>query len=83
MKKNKDSEKFLKKLGEKIVHFRKIKGYTQVELAERLGTEHAQIGRLERGETNCTILILRKIAQEIDVPLSDLVNIDMRKIQSQ
>jgi transcriptional regulator with XRE-family HTH domain len=76
MKKDKDAEKYLKLLGEKIMALRKQRGLTQVELAANLGTEHAQIGRLERGETNATIIILRRIAFELDVAIGDLVEVD-------
>lgn len=72
----KDAKKYLKLLGERIVGLRKKQGLTQVQLAEKLGTEHAQIGRLERGETNSTIVILRRIAKELNVSVSELVDID-------
>jgi transcriptional regulator with XRE-family HTH domain len=72
----KDAEKYLKSLGERIVSLRKRQGLTQVQLAEKLGTEHAQIGRLERGETNSTIIILRRIAKELGISVSELVNVD-------
>lgn len=72
----KDAKKYLKSLGERIVVLRKGLGLTQVQLAERLGTEHAQIGRLERGETNSTIIILRRIAKELGISVSELVDID-------
>jgi len=68
-----DEKKYLLELGGRIENLRKAKGLTQSELAKRIGTQHPQIGRLERGETNATIIILRKIAQELDVSLADLV----------
>jgi transcriptional regulator with XRE-family HTH domain len=76
---DKEAKKYLKQLGERVLSLRKNKGLTQVQLAERLGTEHAQIGRLERGETNATIIILKRIAKELDVTLGELVNIDNAK----
>jgi len=67
---------YLKKLGEKIALLRKEKGWSQEELAERLGTKHTQIGRVERGEANSTINMLRKISHELDITISELVNIE-------
>ena len=67
-------EQYLKRLGERIREFRKEK-MSQEELATRIGTHHPQIGRLERGETNCTIIILRKIANELGVSVSELIKI--------
>ncbi|MCW3076706.1 MAG: transcriptional regulator [Bacteroidetes bacterium] len=66
---------YLVKLGEKIMNLRKAKGLSQEELAERLDTKHTQIGRVERGETNSTINMLRKIAVELEVSIEELVKI--------
>jgi transcriptional regulator with XRE-family HTH domain len=68
-------EIYLKKLGEKIMNLRKEKGLSQEGLAEKLDTGHTQIGRVERGEINSTINMLRKIAAELDVSIEELVKI--------
>jgi len=68
-------EEYLIRLGEKIRKLRKSKNLTQVELAERLGTKHPQLVRVEKGEANSTINMLRKIAEELGVSVSDLVKI--------
>ncbi|WP_317898922.1 helix-turn-helix domain-containing protein [Aurantibacillus circumpalustris] len=73
---NTEEKKYLKALGNHIAVLRKKRGLTQVQLAKKLGTEHPQIGRLERGETNATIIILRKIAKELNINVSELVSID-------
>ncbi len=73
---NKKEKEYLKRLGEHIEMLRKKSGLTQVELAEKIGTMHPQIGRLERGETNATIIVLRKISVELGVSVSDLVKIE-------
>ena len=70
-------EEYLKRLGERILHVRKEKEITQVELADKLDMWHTQIGRIERGEVNATINMLRKIAKELGVSISELVNIDL------
>lgn len=67
-----DSE-YLIKLGEKIRSIRKKKNITQIELAEKIGTKHTQIGRIELGKANSTINMLRKIAHELEIPLIDLI----------
>jgi len=58
------------------VELRKAKGITQQELAERLGTKNTQVRRIERGTVNSTINMLRKIAVELEIPISDLVNFE-------
>jgi len=81
-KKLEKSEKaYLKLLGDKIVTIRKERGLTQVGLAEELGTEHAQIGRLERGLTNSSIIVLRRIAAQFGVSVSELVEVDEKPIK--
>lgn len=67
---------FLKLLGQRISQIRKEKEVSQVELAEKLGTFHTQIGRIERGEVNCTINSLRHIAEELKVSLSELLDFE-------
>ena len=71
-----NDEVYLRKLGEKIVGLRKTKGITQLELAERLATKNTQIRRIERGTVNSTINMLRKIAKELGISVSKLVNLD-------
>jgi transcriptional regulator with XRE-family HTH domain len=66
---------YLIKLGEKIMNLRKAKGLSQEELAELLDTQHTQIGRVERGESNSTINRLRKIAKALDISIEELVKI--------
>lgn len=72
---DKEAKKYLKTLGNHIATIRKERGLTQVDLAKKIGTEYPQIGRLERGLTNASIITLRKIAKELGVSLIDLVNI--------
>lgn len=71
---DKNEMKYLKLLGDRVEKVRKEKGFTQVQIAKQLGTEHAQIGRLERGLTNASIIVLRRIAGELGISLSDLFN---------
>lgn len=66
---------YLKKLGEKVSTLRLAKGLSQDQLAEKLGTGHTQISRVERGEVNSTINMLRKIAAGLDISIEDLIKI--------
>jgi transcriptional regulator with XRE-family HTH domain len=71
-----DDNEFLKALGAKIHDLRKKKNISQTELAEKLGTKHTAIGRIERGEVNTSVLVLRHIAIELEVTLNELISID-------
>lgn len=70
-----DDKEYLIKLGDKIRKLRKEAGISQEQLAERLGTKHTQVGRIERGEANSTIKMLGKIARELGIAINDLMKI--------
>ena len=60
------AEQVIKNVGARIAQLRHERGWTQLELAERLGIEVQSLQRIERG-TNFTIRSLVKIAQAFDV----------------
>lgn len=64
---------FLKNLGKKIADLRKSKGFTQLEFSEKVGIPRTSLTRIELGNTNCTICMLRKIADELNISLEELV----------
>lgn len=70
-----DDLEYLNKLGKKIRKLRKEASISQEVLAEKLGTKHTQIGRIERGEANVTIKMLGKIAVVLGIPLNELVKL--------
>jgi len=70
-----DNEEYLKRLGDKIYALRKLNGMSQKELSKRMGTQHTQIVRIEKGQVNSSILVLKKIAEELEVSIGELVNI--------
>lgn len=58
----------------RIRAFRKLKGYTQQELAERLGVSVAVLGAIERGTRRADSIILEKIADVLGVGMDELLN---------
>ena len=62
----------IRKLGHAISEFRKLRGLTQVDLAEAVGMSSNNIARLERGEIGCSVKNLNKLAEVLDVPASFL-----------
>lgn len=68
----------LKKIGENIKKARLAKGYTQVDLVGKIETkiDTTNISRIEKGRTNATIHTLYHIAQALDVPLSQICNLE-------
>jgi len=64
-------DKDLTKLGNRLKHFRKIKGYSNYErLAYDMGISRTQYGKYEAGG-NIKYTTLVKILRHINVPLKD------------
>ena len=53
--------------------WRDYRGMTQVELAEKIGLDQADVSRIERGQREPTGRILRALAGALDVTVGDLV----------
>ncbi len=64
----------LKQLGERIRHIRKERGITQIIFAEKANVNDNLIGRIERGERTATFIQLIKIAEVLEVQLTDLLD---------
>lgn len=60
----------------KIKYFRRINGLSQEELALRANLNPAYYGQVERGLKCPTVDTLYKIAQAMDLSLSELLRID-------
>ncbi len=76
----KKEQRYLDLLGNRIFELRKAKGMTQEEMAEKLETLHNQISRLENGKVNPKITTLLKVAELLDVSVSELTNfIEIKK----
>lgn len=55
------------RLAQRIRAFRKLKGYTQSELADRLGVSIAIVGTIERGTRQADSRIIKRIAEVLGV----------------
>ena len=71
-----------KTLGIKISCFRRLKGYTQSQLAERTGVSLSYIAKIEGGlVSNCVSLpVINNIAKELDISIDDLVDSNKKVI---
>jgi transcriptional regulator with XRE-family HTH domain len=68
-----DSE-FLKKLGERIQLLRKEKGWTQKDLAYRIGMEVSNLSVIENGKSNPQVLTIARIAGALEIEPKDLLS---------
>ena len=62
----------LSRLGERIRRLRKQRGWTQVEMAEKVGLDRSFLADVERGKRNISILNLDAIASGLNISLSQL-----------
>ncbi|PZD94834.1 transcriptional regulator [Paenibacillus sambharensis] len=59
-------------LAQRIRAFRKLKGFTQQQLAERLGVSVAVLGSLERGTRKPETKLIERIAESLGVSYEEL-----------
>ncbi|SHN80810.1 DNA-binding transcriptional regulator, XRE-family HTH domain [Paenibacillus sp. ov031] len=67
-----EDRKILKLVGARIKVLRKDKGLSQEALGEKGGFHFTYIGQVERGEKNVSLINLGKIAEALDVNVSQL-----------
>jgi len=61
--------KYIAQIAVIIQRQRKAKGYTQEELAKKLGVSRTMISRWENGEENITLASLVKIAAALEIAI--------------
>ena len=61
---------FLKQIGNNIRRIRKEKNLTMQDLSFQSEIDYRQIGRIERGEINTTIISLLRIANAFNVEIA-------------
>ncbi|MBS1258968.1 MAG: hypothetical protein MAG551_02032 [Candidatus Scalindua arabica] len=65
-------KQFLLKIGLAIKEFRLQKELSQEKLAFKCDLDRTYIGSVERGERNISVLNLKKIADALDIKISQL-----------
>jgi transcriptional regulator with XRE-family HTH domain len=66
------AEDLLVRLGNRIRNLRKKHGWTQVEMAEKVGIDRSFLADVERGKRNVSILNVELMAKGLRVSLSQL-----------
>lgn len=67
------NEKILVEFGERVREIRKQKGLSQEQLAFKADLHRTYIGMIERAEKNVTLINIEKIANALEVKLSELL----------
>ena len=73
-KREKADDIYLKELGKRIKAVRKEKGIKQVDLGYACDLDKSNMNRIEAGNTNPSILLLKKISFELAVSLNELLD---------
>lgn len=64
------------RLGNRIRAFRKLKGYTQQEFADKMGVSIALLGSIERGIKEPSEMMLKSISELLGIELSELLALE-------
>ncbi|MGE0568006.1 MAG: helix-turn-helix domain-containing protein [Bacteroidia bacterium] len=70
-----EEKQYLKRLGENIKKIRLAKNMKQVDLANACNFDRQNMYHIEAGGHNLTILNIRKIAKELGVTVSQIVDV--------
>lgn len=60
-------------LGKRIRERRKLRGWSQEQLADCAGVDRSYVGGIERGERNITFTMLCQLAKALEITVADLV----------
>ena len=60
-------------LGRAVRDLRRVRGISQEDLAHLSGMHRTYLGGIERGERNLSYTNLKRLAQALDVPASELL----------
>lgn len=58
-----------KKLGLNVTYYRKLKGYTQLELAEYLGIDRTHMGNIELATSGVSLDIIFRLSDLLEIPV--------------
>jgi len=67
------AEDLLTRLGDRVRKLRKKRGWTQAEMAEKVGIDRSFLADVERGKRNISIVNLHVIAGGLQASLSKLL----------
>lgn len=73
-----EKSEILKIIGQNVKRIRLEKGLTQVDLVGKIEAriDTTNISRIEKGRTNATIHTLFRISQALEVPLTEICNLN-------
>src|ERR1700690_2141390 len=76
------TDPFLSRVGEKVRTLRNRRGMTRRALAAQAEISERYLAQLETGSGNCSIVLLRRIADAVGVPIAEIVDDRERPIET-
>lgn len=73
MKRTSNEQLYLKKLGAQIKTIRKQHRIKQIDLAHKTQLDRSYLSDIERGQCNISVILLNRIAQALQISLSELI----------
>jgi len=68
-----DFDGFLARVGERVRTGRSRRGLSRKALAQHSGVSERYLAQLEAGTGNCSLLLLRRVAEAMRVPMAELI----------
>src|SRR5215213_8959223 len=65
---------YLQRLGERVRTIRSRRGMSRKALAKHSDVSERYLAQLESGTGNCSVVLLRRIAQALSVPIAELID---------
>src|SRR3990167_3070427 len=69
-----EADTFLQRLGDRVRTTRNRRGMSRSALAKHARVSERYLAQLETGQGNCSIVLLRRIARAMGVPVAELVD---------
>lgn len=69
-----NKEELKKKIGQRIIELRSLKGWSQADLARACNKDRQAIEKIENGKVNPTVYSLLEVANALGVTLKELFN---------
>ena len=80
MSKQRKATALKRSFGQRVRSLRNAAGMSQMDLGERSGLDHTYVGGVERGERNLSIEAIGKLAQGLDMEISELFRFSSRQL---
>lgn len=68
-------ENKIKEFGLRVKQLRKEYGYSQEDLANKMGVHRTYVGMIERGEKNLTLLKIYQLANALELDIKELFDL--------